>query len=589
MEKRVVLLVVLCVAVFVGWSLLMQAIYPPAPPKPPAPPVQNPGPSAPGPKPDATPPPADPQARQGDEPGRLTRLSNDRISLELTNLGAGIRSATLKVTGQADMKLLLPFNEHVPHLAVSAEGSGDDLARSAWSVKEEEPDRSITYLYRLRNGLDVEKKLTLERGKQEVELLLTIRNSKPDRPVDLRLRLTTLTALEHDSRYRYDYYGQGFVTTVSAGAHSTTPVSYDAPQPRPRYDRDPNPPRYYTFEVPPGEQETKQVEWFGLRNRYAAAVFLGREDRSWIRRVEFRPTTQADPGGGSPLKGLSVEADLREVRVGDQPHLAKFSLVLAPIRREELAAIPGGSDYLLSYGCWGLFNPIGRLILWVLGVAHDIAGNYGWAIILTTLVVRLAMFPLTRKSQVSMARMTELQPKLNLLREKYADDASKQQQETMKLFREHGVNPLSGCFPILLQLPIFIGLYSVLDISLEFRQAPFIAWISDLSQPDRLIPFKHPINLWITSLEEFNLVPIVMTITWFLQSYFAPRAQDPRMAAQQRMMLFMPVVFGLLCYSLASGLSLYLFVNSLLAMFEQKIIKGYLLPAKAPTGPPGKA
>ena len=157
----------------------------------------------------------------------------------------------------------------------------------------------------------------------------------------------------------------------------------------------------------------------------------------------------------------------------------------------------------------------------------------------------------------------------------------------MKLFKEHGVNPLSGCFPILLQLPIFIGLYSVLDISLEFRQAPFIGWITDLSQPDRLIAFKQPLNLFITSISDFNLLPIVMTITWFLQSYYAPRPQDPKMAAQQKMMMFMPVVFGLLCYSLASGLSLYLFINSLLAMIEQKIIKKYFLPAGAGVGPPG--
>jgi len=135
-----------------------------------------------------------------------------------------------------------------------------------------------------------------------------------------------------------------------------------------------------------------------------------------------------------------------------------------------------------------------------------------------------------------------------------------------------------------MQLPVFIGLYSVLDISLMFRHEPFISWIKDLSQPDRLVSFQHPINLWISTISDFNLVPIVMTITWFLQSYFAPKPQDPQLAAQQKMMMFMPVVFGLLCYSLASVLSLYLFVNSLLALIEQKLIKKYFLPAKAKPG-----
>ena len=589
MEKRVVLLVILCVAVFVGWSLLMQAIYPPQTPRPPAPPVQPP-PGEKGPSSlNAAPAPATQEVRQVDEAEKLSRLANDKIVLTLTNKGAGIQSGTVKVAGQPDMPLLMPFDRGVPHLALAAEGSGDDTTRAGWSIKEEEPGRAVTYTYRLKNGVDLEKKLVLEAGKNEVEILLTIRNSRTANPVDLRLRLTALTGLEHDSPYRYDYYGQGFVTTVSSGAHVTLPVTYDAPLPRPRGEDDRNPPRLHTFEVAPEERSTRQVEWFGLRNRYAAAVLIAREDLTWIRRVEFRATTQPGPANHAPLKGLAVEADLRDTRVDDRPHLARFSLVLAPIRHEELAPIPAGADYLLSYGCWGFFNPIGRLILWIVGVAYQLAGNYGWAIILTTLVVRLAMFPLTRKSQVSMARMAALQPKLNILRERYPDDAAKQQQETMKLFKENGVNPLSGCFPILLQLPIFIGLYSVLDISLEFRQAPFLAWIQDLSQPDRLVAFKNPINLFVTSLAEFNLVPIIMTITWFLQSYYAPKPQDPKMAAQQRMMMFMPIVFGLLCYSLASGLSLYLFVNSLLAMIEQKAIKKYFLPPGIQSGPPAKA
>jgi YidC/Oxa1 family membrane protein insertase len=591
LEKRVLVLVVLCVLVFVGWSLLMRAIYPPAPPAPPAPPTVNTGtpPPAPGPADPAKPAPGA-DVRQADEPEKLTPLENEKIRAVLTNRGAGIREATLMVPPQPDMPLLRPFDEKVPHLALSVD-SGDDTARLGWTEKISDavPGRSVTYVFKLRNGVDIEKKLTLEPGKHVIEMLLTLRNSRQGSPTPVRMRLAALTGLSHDSPYRYDYYGHGFVTTVSSGSHATQSIAYDAPQPRPRSADDRNPPHWYSVEIPAEEKNSRQIEWIGLRNRYAAAVLLSIEDLTWMQRVEFRATTQQQEGHGDRLKALAVEADLREVRVDDRPHLARFSLVLAPIRAEDLAVIPAGTDHLLSYGCWGLFNPIGRLILWLLGVAYGITGNFGWAIILTTLVIRLCLFPLTKKSQVSMSRMADLQPKLNLLREKYPDDPAKQQQETMKLFRENGVNPLSGCFPIMMQLPVFIGLYSVLDISLVFRQAPFMLWIHDLSQPDRLIAFNHPINLWITTIAEFNLLPIIMTVTWFLQSYYAPRPQDPKLAAQQKMMMFMPVVFGLLCYSLASGLSLYLFVNSLLAMIEQKIIKKYVLPAKAPAGPLVKA
>jgi YidC/Oxa1 family membrane protein insertase len=126
------------------------------------------------------------------------------------------------------------------------------------------------------------------------------------------------------------------------------------------------------------------------------------------------------------------------------------------------------------------------------------------------------------------------------------------------------------------QLPIFIGMYSVLDISVDLRHSPFL-WISDLSQPDRLVPFGRTISLLFFRLDAINLLPIVMTITWTLQSMMAPKSQDPQMQMQQRMMMFMPILFGFLCYDLASGLSWYFLVNSLLGMAEQKLIKKVFL------------
>ena len=591
MEKRVVLLVILCVVVFVGWSLLMRAIGPvAAPPAPPAPAPTVPPPAPPAPK-DTTISPA-PVPAQPTVAEERHELKNSRIRLVLTNLGAGILTATVPVPGhhQKDMDLLRPFDSKIPHLAVSLDGSTDDPARGSWTVDHAEAGKSVVYRYQLRSGVILVKTFTLVQDRPEVDVLLTMVKPK-DRggPEPVRLRIHALTGLEHDSPYRYEYYGNGFATTVSSGSRATETVAYDTPQPT---SGEQGAIRLHRVQVPPEEKGTRQFEWIGLRNRYAAAILLAKEDLGWIERVDFRATTQEhrrDEKHVDRLKALALDAGLREASVGDQQHRVRFTLSLVPIRSEDLEPIPGAESFLISYGCWGLFNVIGKIILALLGFAYAITRNYGWAIILTTLLIRLAVFPLTRKSQTSMAKMAELQPKLNILRERYADDKARQQQETMKLFKEQGVNPLSGCFPIMMQLPVFIGLYSVLDISLAFRQAPFIAWIRDLSQPDGLVHFQQPINLLVTSISEFNLLPIIMTVTWFLQAYWAPRPTDPQLAAQQRMMLFMPVVFGLLCYSLASGLSLYLFVNSLLAMIEQKLIKKYFLPVKAPTGPPAKA
>jgi YidC/Oxa1 family membrane protein insertase len=131
-------------------------------------------------------------------------------------------------------------------------------------------------------------------------------------------------------------------------------------------------------------------------------------------------------------------------------------------------------------------------------------------------------------------------------------------------------------------MPIFIGMYSVFEMSIDLRQAPFLAWIDDLSQPDRLLgpmskPFVIPLLITDLTIEALNVLPILMTITWFLQAYFTPRSPDPQMAQQQKMMMWMPIIFGLTCYGLASGLSLYFLANSLLSMGEQKIIKKYIL------------
>jgi YidC/Oxa1 family membrane protein insertase len=225
----------------------------------------------------------------------------------------------------------------------------------------------------------------------------------------------------------------------------------------------------------------------------------------------------------------------------------------------------------------GLVAPV---ILGLLKFFSGLFGNWGVGIILTTILIRLCIFPLSKKSQSSMFKMQQLAPKIQAIKDRYPDDQQKQQQEQWRMFRENKVNPMSGCLPLVLQLPIFIGMFSVFDLSIELREAPFFLWVKDLAQPDRLVrwaPQEISLLLFSFTLESLNLLPILMTIMWFLQAYFAPRSPDPQMRTQQKMMMAMPVVFGLMCYNYASGLSLYFLVNSLLAMGEQKLIKKFFL------------
>jgi YidC/Oxa1 family membrane protein insertase len=186
--------------------------------------------------------------------------------------------------------------------------------------------------------------------------------------------------------------------------------------------------------------------------------------------------------------------------------------------------------------------------------------NYGVAIILLTILVRVVTTPLTMKQMRSMERMRALQPKLQELREKFPDDRQKQSEAMMQLYRREGVNPLGGCLPMVLQLPVFVGLFYALRSSIDLRQAPFFGWIDDLSAPDAL--FEIP-GLGIP----FRVLPLVMGATMVVQQRITPMQMDP---AQARMMMtVMPVMMTVLFYQFASGLVLYWMVSNVLAIAHQ--------------------
>jgi len=246
-----------------------------------------------------------------------------------------------------------------------------------------------------------------------------------------------------------------------------------------------------------------------------------------------------------------------------------------------------------------IVRPIASILLLALKGLYTVLGNFGFAIIVLTLLVKVFMFPLTKRQQVSMAKyqekMQKYKPELDKIREKYKNNKQKMQQETMKFMKEHGVNPipLGGCLPLFVTMPIFLGLFFVLRTAPELRQADFILWIHDLSRPDRLIgPDRFHFQLPCVPISGLNILPILMTAAWFLQQRMMPKPQDPQQRQTQQMMLFMPIMFGFMLYNFAAGLSLYWLTNSVLGIVEQKIIRKalHLGPAGVQPAParPGK-
>jgi len=244
----------------------------------------------------------------------------------------------------------------------------------------------------------------------------------------------------------------------------------------------------------------------------------------------------------------------------------------------------GGSqryDYLVYYGPkklsllkelghdlersvnFGWFDFLARPALYLLNFFYGLVGNYGIAIILVTILIKIAFWPLTHKGLKSMKVMQKIQPKMAKLREKYKDDRQRQQQEMLKLYQTYKVNPLGGCLPMILQIPVFFSLYKVLLQSIELRHAPFMLWINDLSAPDRLyIGFDIP---WLGGIPVLTLL---MGASMFIQQKMTP-ITDP---LQARIMLFLPVVFTFLFLNFASGLVLYWFINNVLTIAQQYMI-----------------
>ena len=228
----------------------------------------------------------------------------------------------------------------------------------------------------------------------------------------------------------------------------------------------------------------------------------------------------------------------------------------------------------MNFG-WAFIRPISKAVHWFLLFLHNYIPNYGFVLLVFSVFIKILVYPLTKKSYVSTKKMQAIQPLLNELREKHKNDQRKFAQAQMALFKEHGVNPLSGCVPILLQMPLLFALFTVFRSSIELRGAPFMLWISDLSRPDAVFDLGINIPLYGSHVA---ILPLLMGITMFIQMKMTP---TPQSAGQQKFMLyFMNGFFVLIFNQFPSGLVLYYTLFNVLTILQQK----YLTPQSASGG-----
>jgi YidC/Oxa1 family membrane protein insertase len=256
------------------------------------------------------------------------------------------------------------------------------------------------------------------------------------------------------------------------------------------------------------------------------------------------------------------QKDSAVVAFRSKPGVNSFILYAGPKEYDSLKLLNVGLEHIVDFG---FFSIIALPLFWVLKFFYQLIGNYGWAIVLLTIVTRIPFIPLINKSQKAMKKMQEIQPRMAEVREKYKKDPQRMQKEMMELYKTHKVNPLGGCLPMLLQIPVFFALYKILLIAIELRSAPFMLWIKDLSAPDTL--FGH-LPLWLPLIGGFAVgpLPILMGATMLIQQKMTPTSLDP---TQNKMMMFMPIIFTFLFLNFASGLVLYWLINNIFSIAQQ--------------------
>ena len=281
------------------------------------------------------------------------------------------------------------------------------------------------------------------------------------------------------------------------------------------------------------------------------AKFSQKSDNGWLAMVQHYFVS-----AWLPAPGVAREFYMR--KVGNDLYSAgvilpvaadgksAISLYAGPQEQDKLEKIAPGLDLVVDYG-W--LTVIAAPLFWVLGAIHKLAGNWGWAIIGLTVLLKLIFFPLSAASYKSMAKMRVLTPKLVKLKEAYGDDKQRLNQEMMALYKREKVNPLGGCLPVLVQIPVFIALYWVLLGTVEMRNAPWLGWISDLSVKD-----------------PFYVLPLIMGATMFIQTKLNPTPPDP---IQAKVMLMMPIIFTFMFLWFPAGLVLYWTVNNILSIAQQ--------------------
>ncbi|WP_447530479.1 membrane protein insertase YidC [Vreelandella sp. TE19] len=473
-----------------------------------------------------------PAEAAGESEGRdFIAVTTDVLDVRIDPYGGDIVFAALpqhKMTLDSERNYVLlsdnTTRSYVARSGIQLDGQASRIAftpaRNEYRLGNEEQTLEVDMTAEV-NGVDVTKRLTFERDSYAVDVSYFVANNT-ENPVSARF----IGQLARDN-------SPDPSSGVTLGMNSYMGAAYSTPDTR--YDK-------IDFDdIQSSSFENREAEggWIAMIQHYFVSAWAPSQNQQNLYYVTTDARDRNVVAFAGPTSNVAAEG---EATLG-------ATLYMGPKVQDYLEQVAPNLQLTVDYGwLWFIANPL----FWLLDKIQDIVGNWGWSIVLLTVLVKTVLFPLSAKAYKSMARMRKLGPEMQRLKEMYGDDRQKMSQEMMKFYQKEKINPLGGCLPILVQMPVFIALYWMLLESVELRHAPFMFWIQDLSVKD-----------------PYFILPILMGISMFVQQMLNPTPPDPM---QAKIMKMLPIIFTFFFLWFPAGLVIYWVVNNIISVAQQYFI-----------------
>ena len=551
MDRTAWIVVVLCVLGLVLWEVYLAKQTPPRP----APVSSTPGQASPtatptvfgaSPTPTASPEVA-PKSVESvwSSPEKIETLRNSDVELRLTNRGGGIKEAVLlRQVAEKGQRVALNSAENAPIGALIEQPSAFRISEFTASA---ESDSAVQFERTTAEQVTIRKKFFFQQSPEkkdnfvvEMDVDLENRGAKPYQNAGYFVALGSAAPIHFKDYPSYtrlvwciDGKAKGIDVGWFGGGGGFLGMGQRAARP------------FY-------QENIAGAEWVAVSDQFFTTLMAplsGKANQVWGRRFDINRAPDQ--------KVLGIEGALGMPGFALQPgqsYSARFEIYAGPKLYHRLAQLPHNEAEIMDFG---MFKLVCQFLLNFMNLLHSWLHDYGLAILALTTIIKLTLWPIQNRANRSMRQMAALSPKMQELKEKYKDDPTRMNQEVMKLYKQYGINPVGGCLPMMIQIPIFFGLFKMLGQAVELRNAKFL-WVRDLSQPDTVAHL--PLLGW-----PINIIPLCMAATQIWLMAMTPKTGD---ATQRRVMMFTPLIFLFICYNFAAALALYYTAQNLFSILQ---------------------